>query len=462
MPVPLSISPSYYSLSTNCTEVHIRHPQSNHRACPPVNYPHFLLTLNQYIHKSNPFRVSCCRVLIVSYSLHYPASPSIHPCLPFFPCSSLLTLFSQFCGYPHTGIDGQIPPMSNVGLSDRHRLSHSQNNVPLGPSIIALGSGLGLAPGSGLAPGPLSVPGLGLSQGLSRYRLFDPLLGLDVTYTSCWQHREDVKGKPGLIADTCYAQSNAQPNAQSNAQSNLRTPQLNRINTSQSNLHTPQSNIHTSASNHLIFPVSYGAIPRLMITFLQTYSNDTGCVEIYYFPLVPPFRANTTSDDSSGHHNVGFGPSLRSGPGASLRPVPIASPVSGAGSPGPGASLGPGTAITNESQLTSLPWQRLAYIDPKLTSRDQYDQVSLTWTHVYVPHNNEKTNTLTNSTAATPIKLYGEFVSAIAMRPHSSYLLMVGYLPLHLITILFSSYPVTSHRIFSNKLILSYHDNNLY
>ena len=179
-----------------------------------------------------------------------------------------------------------------------------------------------------------------------------------------------------------------------------------------------------------------------MIIFLQTYSNDTGCVEIYYFPLVAPLRRNITSDDSSGHHNVGLGPSLRSGPGASLRPVSRLDPVPGASSPGPGA------AITTESQLTSLPWQRFAYIDPKLTSRDQYDQVSLTWTHVYVPHNNEKnvttiitttttTNSNNNNTASASIKLYGEFVSAAAMRPHSSYLLMVGYPPPS-----FNNYPI--------------------
>ena len=64
-------------------------------------------------------------------------------------------------------------------------------------------------------------------------------------------------------------------------------------------------------------------------------------------------------------------------------------------------------------------------------------QVSLTWTHIYVPdnhdNNNNNNNTTTpsnNSTISTPMKLYGEFVSSQAMLPHSSYLIKVSECPL--------------------------------
>ena len=302
-------------------------------------------------------------------------------------------------------------------------LSHRKSNISLGPSLISLGPGLVPGPTQGQGQGQGLVSGQGQTQdsgqiaSLSRYRLLDPSLGLDVTYSSCWQHREDVKGKPGLIADTFYAQSNPQ--------SNLRAPQ--------SNINSTQSNLRALHTNHLIFLVSYGAIPRLMVTFLQTYTNDTGCVEIYFLPLQAPFRASASTNTSPGA-SISLGTRLNSVP-----------------SPGPGPSLSPGASpvsgysITNESQLISLPWEKLAYIDPKLTPLDQFDKVSLSWTHVYVPNNHESndnnttTTTTTNNNnsnynsntttavAAPAIKLYGEFVSSHAMRPHSSYILKVTY-----------------------------------
>ena len=165
-------------------------------------------------------------------------------------------LDDQFCKQMHTGIDGQVPVYTGDVGGD--------------------------------------------------FTVTDARLGLNVTYHTCWGHREDVKGKPGLIAENCHANRSS-----------------------------------ASDSDSLYFPVQYGASPRLVVTFLRTYTSDTGVVNVSFVPLT---RA--------------------------LPPI----------------------ASSHGAHLSHLPWQHLVALDPLRVSDDGYSRASLTWTNVYAPQRDNSTS----------------------------------------------------------------------
>ena len=207
-------------------------------------------------------------------------------------------LDDQFCRRLQTGIDGQ----GSVRMAGVTPLT--SNTEPI--RVFSLPSA---------------------NEPLRMYAIQDVRLGLNATYTSCWRHREDITGKPGLIADNCH------------------------------------STDRTSVGDSIIFPVTYGASPRLLVTFLRTYTNDTGVVHISFVPF-------TRKEARVG------------------------------------------------AQLGSLPWKRLATLDPLRVSDDGYSRASLTWTNVYAPKR-------ANYTASRD-KKYAELSSVPdAFLPHASYLIRV-------------------------------------
>ena len=229
----------------------------------------------------------------------------------------------QLCRHPALGIDGQVPV--RTGDHARYTLGLSDDSTS---SVVSYTNRV-----------------LGINRTVGQYTVTSPELGLNFTYVSCWRHDEDVKGKPGLVAEECW---------------NVSKPlECNPL------------------SDSLVFPVTYGPSPRLILTYLSTYTSNVGCIRVFYVRITN----NTVVQDALG----------------SAKSI----------------------AADDHSQqdaLAHLPWEQINWIDPKRATDSEFERLSLTWVHSFIPEPEHYTKRDFQ---------FGELADPSALSPHTSYLIKI-------------------------------------
>ena len=192
----------------------------------------------------------------------------------------------------------------------------------------------------------------GRSKHYSQLSLVNAHLGLNFSYNTCWLYEEDVKGKAGLIANNCWKE--------------------------RSIISSKLSVIPNCLRDSIIVPVTYGSFPRLTLTFLSTYAQNTGCIRVSTVRIT-----NNTFVERSLHR---------------------LSQASNATSP-----------LLKEDILASLPWEEINWLDAKRQSAETMN-LSITFVHSFIPEP-------THYTARN--FQYGELTDPQLLLPHHSYLVKV-------------------------------------
>ena len=177
-------------------------------------------------------------------------------------------------------------------------------------------------------------------------------LGLNFSYNTCWLYEEDVKGKAGLIAKDCWNETSVTLSTLSVIPNRLR--------------------------DSIVVPVTYGSFPRLTLTYLSTYAQNTGCIRVFTVRIT-----NNTLVERS------------------LYPLTTASNWT--------------SPISNEDILASLPWEEINWLDPKRPI-DESEKLSLTSVHSFIPEPTHYTQRDFQ---------YGELTDPQLLLPYHSYLVKI-------------------------------------
>ena len=149
---------------------------------------------------------------------------------------------SRMCREQSAGINAQVP----APIGDSSTLP-GDGFYAMGTSAVQLQSrAVDLPANAGVARYATSGTNITASLTYSTIRVNTTVNGqpLRFAYRTCWRHVEDVRNKPGLVAEECF---------------NL---------TRTAKIMSSTVEVASVATNSVFFPVTYGATPRLAVTFL--------------------------------------------------------------------------------------------------------------------------------------------------------------------------------------------------
>jgi hypothetical protein len=284
------------------------------------------------------------------------------------------TLDVQICSHPMVAVNAQLPV--SVSAADAHV------GYLLGPAGAHLDTdreSKTTVRYSQVRPAPETHDHTHVKH-YGQYAISNARMGLNLTYISCWQHEEDIKGKAGLIAEDCWNMTSTTPtptSASTSPNTTLNSPLGGPLNATLDTANTTaQPAFPHPLSNSIILPVSYGTSPRLTLTYFNTYAPNTGCIRVHTVRLTD----NAPVHQALSSFHTGMLPTAR------------------------------------DAVLAGLPWAEINWMDAKRLTNNEFEKLSLSMIHTFIPEPAQY--------SARSFQ-YGRLANPDLLRPNCSYLVKI-------------------------------------